>query len=333
MTVSWALTVLKVVAAALLQRLTLLSLLETAQEGRFPEEALSTGLETINSNLIHLSEAAEANESAIISELGDLRDLSESSAHLLISTTLAEKQEELVETLAEIAYLEEALYSTETECGRRDSCSACTSSADCVWCELEGRCALGGAQGPLGGVCTLYRYKECPLPECRDAHSCTACVVFGCVWCENGEICLEKEKETPLCEQFFVVQSVNQCKLADLKAGKPKNEYIPQKIPPNSHPNDQYRRLLQLKSSKKQLLTTIRTIQEALQLMKGKAERPEAKHAEMHDLSTLAAHIKAERKKENADSNISVTHEETTKPFLPPANDAIPPEIPTQYEH
>jgi hypothetical protein len=156
---------------------------------------------------------------------------------------------------------------------------------------------------------------------------------LGCIWCENGEICLEKEKEIPLCEQFFAVQSVNQCKLADLKAGKPKNQYIPQIIPPNSHPNDQYRRLLQLKSSQKQLLTTIRTLQEALQLMKGKAERPVVKHAEMEDLSILAAHIKAEREKESAGNNISVSHQEATKTLLPPANDAIPPEIPTKYAH
>jgi len=304
MTVSFGLTVWTVAATALFQTLS-------------PDGMLGAGLETLNSNLVHLSDTTELNTSAVLSSLGSLQDLSQSSAVLLVSTVLTDKQKELQATNTEVTYLEEELYSIDTDCGERTSCSLCTASANCVWCEVEKRCAPGGVEGPLGGACMLYRYKECLNPECRDGRFCTACVVLGCIWCAHGGICLRKDHQAGICGFPSALESVNQCKLADLKAGKPKNPYTPQTLsmnPTNAYPNDKYRKLQQLKSSQVFLQQTISVLQAALQKLQEKLERPVARHAEMQAISQLADRIDAEmQKKEKESSEMSALKERNAR--------------------
>ena len=287
MTLMWSITVVSMLVFSVPHPTVFPSLTQSLPSAPPTEETLSTSLQTLNHNILNLSQTLQTNDQIQLQSLTELQGISHETVHGLVSTMLEEKEDELKRVNEDIEELEGRVYSAETECGQWESCGGCTGSADCVWCEVERRCAVGGSSGPLGGSCQLYRYKECPLPECRNAQSCAACIVLDCTWCQNGQICLEKDTENSLCERNLKVNSVNQCKITEIKEKKTEIRYIPPEISLNFKPGqviDDYRTLNQLKNTRKMLENAVEKLRKNLEKVDGN-EILKLKTAEIEDIS------------------------------------------------
>ncbi|CAG9319001.1 unnamed protein product [Blepharisma stoltei] len=127
----------------------------------------------------------------------------------LMDAQISQYEAELETINQIIAQLEKELVIYTDKCGDFASCTSCTVSNSCIWCNSKEECMAGDSEGPYESACDSFEYNSCPDAACEEFYSCSSCLTRSdCGWCDSGQYCLTGTAENSGdCDELYYYHS------------------------------------------------------------------------------------------------------------------------------